>query len=350
MNKDLIINISVLLVSIFICTVLLFTVLEVRYFLKLDPYYRYDWKNPNTKFDSELGWSPILNRSIKCPAYWEEGTLSSNSHGFRSAEINPTKKAIIVIGDSVAFGAGINDNHTFSHFLDRMVFDKGYQVSNLAVSGYNLEQYYLFLKRHINKFKNIKHIVCVICTYNDLTGIGSNVLYGKRKPYFRINNHHQLILEGNNIKQYCLRNILSRSLFLSRFQPNQGLIGTFLSKIAGDKALDFNNAPDENGLLPCVMIQQIYNLARSHGAKLLIVLSPSREDFVKATIRFRWFQTIFKESISKNNELEIIDFISYIKKEDVDKVFNPNDIVHYSPEGHILLAKTVYEHLFENKK
>ena len=93
-----------------------------------------------------------------------------------------------------------------------MVSDKGYQVSNLAVSGYNLEQYYLFLNRHINKFKNIKYIVCVICTYNDLTGIGSNVLYGKRKPYFKIDNNHQLILKGNNIKQYCLRNILSNDL------------------------------------------------------------------------------------------------------------------------------------------
>ena len=275
------------------------------------------------------------------------GALSSNSQGFRSAEIDPTKKAIIVIGDSVAFGAGVNDEHTFSYFLDKMVSDKGYQVSNLAVSGYNLEQYYLFLRRHINKFENIKHIVLVVCTYNDLIGIGSNVLYGKRKPYFRIENN-QLILKGNNIKQYCLRNILSKSLFLSRYEPNHGLIGTFLSKITGDKALaiDFNDdGTYEIGLIAYAMIQQIYNLARSHGAKLLVVLSPGRHDFVETTSFLRWFQAVFKESINKKNEIETIDFISYIKKEDLDKVFNLNDIVHYSPAGHMLLAETVYKHL-----
>ena len=350
MKKDLIINISISLISIFICTVLVFAGLEIRNFLMLKPYQKYNWKNPNTKFDSELGWSPILNRRVKCPDGWQKGILSSNSQGFRSAEIDPTKKAIIVIGDSVAFGAGVGDEDTFSYFLDKMVSDKGYQVSNLAVSGYNLEQYFLFLNRHINKFKNIKYIVLVVCTHNDLRGIGSNVLYGKRKPYFEINNN-QLILKGDNIKKYCLRNILSRSLFLSRYEPCQGFIGTLLSKIAGDVVRGVSHKDDKISLIPITMIQQIYNLASIHGAKLFVVISPSRHDFVELSPFLRWFQAVFKGSINKNNnELETIDFISYIKKEDVDKVFAPNDIVHYSPEGHRLLAKTVYEHLFETVK
>ena len=351
--KDLTINVLLLFVSTLLSIAFVITVLEVRQLINLTPSLRYSWKNPNTKFDSELGWSPILNRRVKCPDGWQKGILSSNSQGFRSAEIDPTKKAIIVIGDSVAFGAGVNDKHIFSYLLDRMVSDKGYQVSNLAVSGYNLEQYYLFLNKHINKLKNITHIVLVFCTYNDLLSIGSNVLYETRKPYFRIINN-QLILKGNNIKKYCLRNLLSRSLFLSRFHPYHGRIGTFLSKIAGDKALAINfndQGTSEIGFIANLIIQRIYNLARNHNAKLLVVISPSRNDFVEPFPFLRWFQAVFKGSINKNNnKLETIDFISYINKEDVDKIFALNDIVHYSPEGHRLLAKTVYEHLFETVK
>ena len=139
--KDLTINILISLTSMVFCIILLVLVFEVRHYIKNKQYINQTWHDPNTQFDPELGWSPIPNRSINFPGW---GTISSNSLGFRSPEINQSKKQIIILGDSVAWGFGVNDTETFPYYLDESVSSLGYQVSNLAVSGYGIDQYYLF--------------------------------------------------------------------------------------------------------------------------------------------------------------------------------------------------------------
>ncbi len=67
------INLLLLFISILLSAAFVLAVMEVRCFINLKQSLRCDWKNPNTKFDSELGWSPILNRKVKCPYGWEGG-------------------------------------------------------------------------------------------------------------------------------------------------------------------------------------------------------------------------------------------------------------------------------------
>ena len=196
--KDLIVNFSLSLVSIFICSLLIILFMEARYFIKMQKYLSYAWHDPNTKFDPELGWGPIPNTRVSIPGW---GTITSNSHGFRSAEIDQGKKQIIILGDSVAWGFGISDKETFPYLSDEMFSNSDYQVSNLAVSGYDLGQYYLFLRRHIDKFNDLKQVVLIICTQNDLICTGRNFDNGKRKPLFAIRND-ELILTNNNINEY----------------------------------------------------------------------------------------------------------------------------------------------------
>ena len=116
--KDLTINILISLVNILLSAMFLIFAMEARYYIKNKQYLNQTWHDPNTQFDSELGWSPIPNRSINFPGW---GILSSNSLGFRSSEINQSKKQIIILGDSVAWGFGVNDTETFSYYLDKMV-------------------------------------------------------------------------------------------------------------------------------------------------------------------------------------------------------------------------------------
>lgn len=336
-NKDLIINISLSLVSIILCSLLIIIFIEARFFIKMQKYLSYAWHDPNTKFDSELGWGPIPNTKVYVPDW---GTITSNSHGFRSAEIDRNKKQIIILGDSVAWGFSVSDKETFPYFLDKLVSNSGYQVSNLAVSGYDLGQYYLFLKKHIDKFNNLKQVVLVICTQNDLVCTGRNFDNGKRKPLFTIRND-DLMLTNNNISEYCLRNLFSRSYFLGKYLPNKGLIGKALSQISGDKTLSSGNELEK---VSRALLQKIYELILSHNAKLLVVLSPSTKDFIEKSASLNAFEYVFKEL--KLKDLSYIDYIEVLKKEDRKELKSLYlDDGHYTKKGNLLLAKTVYSHL-----
>ena len=333
--KDLQINILISLISIFICSIFLIFVMEARHYVKNKQHLNQTWHDPNTKFDPELGWAPIPNRNINDPAW---GTISSNSLGFRSAEIDQSKKQIIILGDSVAWGFGVNDTETFPYYLDKMVSNLGYQASNLAVSGYGIDQYYLFLKRHINKFNKLKIVVLVIFTRNDLANTASNYGYGKRKPLFIIRNN-DLMLTNNNIKKYCLRNLFSSSYFLSNYTPSSGIFGKFLSFIAGDKLL--SNL--EGGEVSAGLLRKIYELVSNHNAKLLVVVSPEKNDFIKESDSLKWFESVFNKA--KLNGFNYINYIETLKNDQkkLDNIYL--DEGHYTKKGNLLLAETVYKHL-----
>ena len=333
--KNLAVNILLLLASALFCTFILVFIIEARYFIETKNYLRCAWHDPNTKFDPELGWSPIPNRNINQP---DSGVLSSNSLGFRSAEIDQNKKQIIILGDSFAWGFGVSDNETFPYYLGEMVSKSGYQVSNLAVSGYSIDQYYLFLKRHIDKFNNLKQIVLVIYSGNDLQDTGRNFNNGTRKPlfYFRNNN---LVLTDNSINEYCLKNLFSRSYFLGRsgLMYKKSFIRTILNQIFGDKLLNSIEAQ----IVIINLLQRINELALSHNAKLLIVVNPSKEDLVEKSVSLKFFEYIFNKL--KYNH---INYILILKNQRELNSFYLMD-GHYSKKGNMFLAKTVYEYLYK---
>jgi lysophospholipase L1-like esterase len=73
-----------------------------------------------------------------------DGTVSVNSEGFRGRPFHPDDRrpVLCVIGDSVPFGAGVNDDETFPVHLQRALNERGfaYRVLNAGVPSYNLRQ------------------------------------------------------------------------------------------------------------------------------------------------------------------------------------------------------------------
>ncbi len=334
-RKNLVVNILLLLISVTVCALLFVLIIEAKYFIETRKYLSQAWHDPNTKFDSELGWSPIPNRRLFVPDW---GTITSNSLGFRSPEIDQNKKQIIVLGDSHVWGFGVNDVETFPYYLNEMVSKFGYQVSNLGVSGYDLGQYYLFLKKHIDKFNNLRLVVLVINTENDYICTGANFDSGKKKPLFIVENNN-LILTNKVINEHCLRNLFSRSYFLGRSWP-QNIIGDLLSIAADDRVLN----QDELKEVSVTLLQKIFELVVNHRAKLLVVIKPSKKDFVNKTFSLNFFQYVFNEL--KFKELSCIDYMEVLKKEDQKDLnsFYLED-EHYNRKGNEFLAKTVSEQI-----
>jgi lysophospholipase L1-like esterase len=78
---------------------------------------------------------------------WSPGP--SNSLGFREREIPPKSSAryrIVVIGDSFAWGQGIERNERFSDLLQQSL-GPGYEVFNFAIPGDNMPEHLIRLDR-----------------------------------------------------------------------------------------------------------------------------------------------------------------------------------------------------------
>lgn len=99
---------------------------------------------------------PKASTYMKSPYGDFEGSVTINSLGFRGREIERKKSKdrfrIVVIGDSFTFGLGVGDSLTYSAQLEKMmnVGDKNqFEVLNLGIPGYNLEQYYIVLNEKV---------------------------------------------------------------------------------------------------------------------------------------------------------------------------------------------------------
>jgi hypothetical protein len=80
-------------------------------------------------------------------------TISVNAHGYRGRAFDPTSQAptVIVLGDSIAMGMGVDDDETFASVLESRLRG-GAQVLNWGVLGYNTIEAVEIFKRRVDGY------------------------------------------------------------------------------------------------------------------------------------------------------------------------------------------------------
>jgi lysophospholipase L1-like esterase len=87
---------------------------------------------------------------------------STEGNGFRTTvPFVTTDRQILVIGDSVAFGIGVDDECTAASFLQGMLGNQ-YKVVNASVGGYNGQQCFLRANR-LSKDKRFEGLIYIAC-------------------------------------------------------------------------------------------------------------------------------------------------------------------------------------------
>jgi hypothetical protein len=137
------------------------------------------------RHDPRLGWSyrPLVAERHETSEF--DVDVRINSRGFRGREWEPKQSdrpRILVLGDSYAFGWGVEEEQRFSEVLERG--SGGFEVLNAAVSGYSTVQELLLLEELVNDVRP-DLVLCVFCG-NDLFENGAPIVYGKHKPYFTV--------------------------------------------------------------------------------------------------------------------------------------------------------------------
>jgi lysophospholipase L1-like esterase len=132
-----------------VCTLIAtFAVAEVA----LRAMYHPENLEPVIRFDSALGWS--LKPRANLRSYDDQTGLDyrirTNSLGMREREVSerkpPGKKRILIIGDSIAFGTGVEAEWRFSDFLSRAL-GSDVEVLNAGVSGWGTDQELLYYEK-----------------------------------------------------------------------------------------------------------------------------------------------------------------------------------------------------------
>ncbi len=94
-------------------------------------------------------------------------SASINAQGFRGESVQDRagRPRVIVIGDSIAFGLGVNDDETFSVVLENELEGEA-EVLNWGVPGYNLVQTLELLRTKGEQYEPA--VVVYALNYNDL--------------------------------------------------------------------------------------------------------------------------------------------------------------------------------------
>ncbi len=232
--KSTIINSILIVFSMFLCIILVEFV-AVKYFIpdahkiktyddysKKKPYYKVNGKLTShvTRYEKDDHFHFKLKSNyyekIEVPFFNYTFSFKTNSDGFRERNFDTLPKSsrkILLIGDSLVFGHGVNQNEALPQQLQK-ILPNGWLSLNLGVGAWGPSQYYLAAKKYIKKLKP-EIVVMSYYSGNDFNDIKYTEWKGKdkgifpksvRKIYYYFDNESNLRRSDSSYRYPILRN------------------------------------------------------------------------------------------------------------------------------------------------
>jgi lysophospholipase L1-like esterase len=270
-------DLLVLLVSLLV----VFAFLEGGLRLFWDDYYMRAPRG-NVEFHPTRGWANKPGARVQYGKPEYSVIVSHNSRGFRGPEIAERKSAdrlrVLTLGDSMAYGFGVEDDETFSAVLDRL--DPRLEVINGGVAGYSAAEELLLLREEGPALS--PDLVLVAFLWNDLEGAYRDT-YGR----FTVEDggvRFEVPPEGSPdhpaLKKKRVRHPwLSRS-YLYRFVSDRLKILRYTIKSAAGVSPEVLGLPpaqiEPAWALTFALLGEIASTAATQGAETLLVILPDQ--------------------------------------------------------------------------
>ena len=257
-----------------------------------------------------------------------------DEYGFRVPEKNHEykyNKSLLILGDSVSFGVGVDENKTISGILREKLKTNIY---NASVAGHNIIDYSILIEKYHKKFDDISSVLIFICLNDAHFSQGivkkHKLNEDENKYIFDIN-----ILEKINV---FLRNksalfVLVKSKFTKSDERHFRLLNDYYSdsvvlkkyKETVSKINKFSNS--KNLKVEFVILPYSYQIKNNCDKDLLNPQYKINKIFSDLSIKFYDLTNIFCE----DNENNL--FLNY-------------DPVHLSIKGHKSVANFLENNIF----
>lgn len=275
----------------------------------------------------------ITDRDYNCTQ-----KVTTNGDGFRFTSKLNSQKKIMVLGDSVTFGWGVNDGESYPAQLQRLL-GQDYQVLNYGVGSWGFAEYYLTYKRYASQVHPCL-IILGVFPANDFADLMFSDWPGKSqgelpRPPLRRNDvfvDQQGFLRST---QWTYRVPGLRELETFVF-VNQ-VLGRRLSVWAARLADRFNAVPTQE-----MSLKIIAAMARNH--RLLVLLLPARQTY--GDKKFLRMVKDYREKVEQIKGVHLLDLFPVVRPYAGKLYVDPN---HFNPAGNRLVAQRIYKFIMKNR-
>ncbi len=219
----------------------------------------------NVVFDPEIGW-------VGRPGY-ASPSEHTNRMGFRSSQeldaLPEGAQRVLVLGDSMAFGWGVNQRVLFTELLNREL--PGYAFMNTAMIGYNTAQEYLLLRRCIAKVRPAV-VMLWYCESNDML---QNVRADNYYPRVSLDARGDLVFRPA-LKENRVPWVARTALY--RFIDSKFLSGKDVVYLRYRVDFALRGAQSYPWRLNRALLAEIAGLTRRNGARLIVIDIPTQRE------------------------------------------------------------------------
>jgi hypothetical protein len=287
---------------------------------------------PKMFVDATLGWR--LRPNVTAPYSKEEQpyVVRTNSRGLRDQEYSYERSAsrirIVVLGDSMVFGAGgVDSAETFTELLE--VSDPRLEAINMGIPAYSTDQEYLYLQLEALKYHPDLVILSVFPNDFKQTFNSWDDSIGLPKGYFT--------LAGSGLQYHAARiSWLSAAARWSHLAHL--LIGRFRPLARGRR---WEAAPEltdeEKERIFMHLLTAMHEVCERAGAKFAVLYIPSRDEQGGASFKVASFKDVIVRTGSKNRFATLDLTVALGKANSIQPAYFKEDI-HLNRRGHQIVA------------
>jgi hypothetical protein len=168
--------------------------------------------------DPDLGWVLSGEASTEKSAYVTNKQGFRDTKNFATIDYHSGKTRVMMLGDSFLFGITLGEQETIPAFLERKL--SGYELYNLGIPGWGLDQMYLSYKKYVTLIK--PQIVVLLYIDDDLSRIYEAAFRGSdggmNKPSFSLQENRLVLRTPLSLwKRYVHNYVINNSIIANRF-------------------------------------------------------------------------------------------------------------------------------------
>lgn len=298
-------------------------------------------------YDEKLDYKYRPNyRGYFSSMHYKSIPININSLGFRDYEFEikkaPNVNRVLLLGDSITFGSGVRMENTYAKQCEKLLrqSDTGpYQIINAGVNSYHFEHYYTFIEENLDIF-NPDYLIIGFC----INDIRPREVVSQR---YLVQDTNKLPYSGS-LKHYVKKLIKKSPTFqmisylsFSNTYNRKKYSTMWITEVI----LSWKNNDLNKKLIK--MLDDIKRITDERAIKLSLIIFPEMHQLLDSE----------KYGVPREKLLTILNDlnISYLdlydtfhQKEDFSKYYLKGDTVHFTAEGHIIIAEELRKYILNN--